>query len=934
MTTSPNTSSPAIPPAAGQPQETAASALRIQTAMVLFALEQALGQFVQEIVDAASQIPEAMKAPILTRGGGAPAGASIGAVVQETYIGELIDIAIELTHQRSDQQHLKRLKALSEALGLFEIRNAVCHPNRPFHECFWHRIAAMATDPVVESLHLKQVVSALRAAQEGRITSPPDEWLRQQRWSIANNLPEAFDHEITGLIGRQKESQQLLKHLQNPRYSLVAVVGPGGCGKTALCLDVLREGCLSPDTTRWADEILFLTAKTERLTPAGIEPLRDPVVSLDQVRSELVRLLAERHDVNPAALFESVADKLSERRVLLYLDNLETLLRDHPTAFDEFVASLPPTWRVLVTSRIAVNSATVLTLGAMAIEGAKKLARDYLLRRGGERLPEDRLEALATATGMNPLAIRLALDGYVAGKDLNDALRQTRDNIIRFSYTSLLESLSPLAVEILECLFAAGDPLNRADIATLLGRSVDEAAEALAQLLRTSLLSRQPEADVERFGLSTAIRDLLLSSPQNLAVRQRVNARLREQQTAVTTLRQSDDVNLSDPLAWNHVPRASPVRIQAMAAKAFRAVRLKQSTTSLFGLVSELRLAQERDPEEPVLLRALALVLAGLLDDFSAKDALRRAANASHPDAASGLRLAELLRDDQVLDESYAISQKLLDVGWSDPTRSSVESASRLLKVHWVVGIWLGKFADALHATAGWATAGELRATLGCLRASALRRSVESERDAGVVERAFRESVKILNSLLDADGYSGSLVHESMKLIDGYAYLARGGSRLSQPGNAEVCGFADKHLVQMCLIHNGRSLAESATAELVKTLAALDCGRSGNPIKTERWSALTEHDEALASYGYVKALVYHRPRRPDGQLATYLFARDVQESTQYYVTRRVTNLDRYEFDDIQLGDVLMVIPSDEPPSGAATAIPVRDAFRVTETGAA
>ena len=140
--------------------------------MVLFALEQALGQFVQEIVDAASQIPEAMKTPILTRGGGTPAGASIGSVVQETYIGELIDIAIELTHQRSDQQHLKRLKSLSEALGLFEVRNAVCHPNRPFHECFWHRIAAMATDPVVEALHLKQVVSALRAAQEGRITSP------------------------------------------------------------------------------------------------------------------------------------------------------------------------------------------------------------------------------------------------------------------------------------------------------------------------------------------------------------------------------------------------------------------------------------------------------------------------------------------------------------------------------------------------------------------------------------------------------------------------------------------------------------------------------------------------------------------------------------------------------------------------------------------
>jgi hypothetical protein len=140
------------------------------------------------------------------------------------------------------------LRKLVEELDAFEIRNAVCHPNRQFPECYWYRMAALATDPCVEQLRLLRVTDAFRCAAEGRLTAPPEGWLQQRSWSVPNNLPSTFDHQVTGLIARQEEAKDFRKRLQNMRNSLVAIVGPGGTGKTALCLEVLRECLLDPNT--------------------------------------------------------------------------------------------------------------------------------------------------------------------------------------------------------------------------------------------------------------------------------------------------------------------------------------------------------------------------------------------------------------------------------------------------------------------------------------------------------------------------------------------------------------------------------------------------------------------------------------------------------------------------------------------------------------
>ena len=183
-------------------------------------------------------------------------------------------------------------------------------------------------------------------------------------------------------------------------------MGPGGTGKTALCLEVLRELVLDPNTLGWADQLVYVTAKTEKLTPRGIEPIGDPVVSIDSVKNAVVEALFGTDGVaqtDSPASFDSAAKEMSGRRLLLCIDNLETLIRNHPSDFEDFVQSLPRDWRVLVTSRVTVNGANVLSLGPISRAGAVKLARDYTSYRGSGRLSEKQFDQLVEVCDRNPL---------------------------------------------------------------------------------------------------------------------------------------------------------------------------------------------------------------------------------------------------------------------------------------------------------------------------------------------------------------------------------------------------------------------------------------------------------------------------------------------------------------------------------------------------
>lgn len=893
-------------------EDAAERPFRIQAAMVLFALEEALGAYVVQAAPEPEALPDGVKAEIEKRIQGS-GFVPVTQIVQKTYIKEVIDLAIGASKERSESDALTRLRKLIEALDTFEIRNAVCHPNRLFPECYWHRMAALATDPAIEQLRLRKVTDAFRCAADGRLTPPPEGWLQQRSWNVANNLPSTFDHQVTGLIARKSEAKDLKKRLTNLRNSLIAIVGPGGTGKTALCLDVLRDCVLDPATLEWADEVVYVTAKTEQLTAQGVQPITDPLTSLDSVKEAIALALLEDVAGDDSDAFDVATKEMGSRRLLLCVDNLETLLREHPQDFEEFVQSLPRDWRVLVTSRVTVNGANVLSLGPIRRDGAMTLARNYTSIRGAGRLEEDQLARLVDICDRNPLAIRLAVDSYAAGSELAKALEQTKERITDFSYTSLLEHLPEDADKVLECLFGSNAALTRGQIGHLLDLVPDDVAEAVNSLLRTSLVTRGVDGTTERYSLSSSVRDLLLRVPRDARVRQEVYARLRDQQRLLTEL---DRKGTRDTLDESYVPPGAPDHVRALVARVKRSVSGRGSRMQQVSDLGEVRRAIEFDAGQAILHRTEALLLEQLNDRFGAIEALNKSVRCDAPDPAARLKLAELLRDDQRLEEALEHTKPLMEQGLLDDDTVSQRNRTRLLRAHWVSALWLKQYDAVLEATKGWRNAGDLRPAFVALRVSAQQRFLDDQvLGSGDQESVVADLVGCLSEGFRLDGYLPDVVHEGFRAVDRLRRLW-GRRQLCDAAALRCAEFLNEHLAAMCGTSYDCNLDDDETIDLVRAFRAVGT-TAGNPLCGGRWDDLVDQgaadDAALASAGYERSRV--TAVFPD---RGYVFARALDGSRDFYVHRRSTELNSNQFVHLKQGQLMMVLPSGEPPdSGRA-----------------
>jgi tetratricopeptide (TPR) repeat protein len=346
----------------------------------------------------------------------------------------------------------------------------------------------------------------------------------------------------------------------------------------------------------------------------------------------------------------------------------------------------------------------------------------------------------------------------------------------------------------------------------------------------------------------------------------------------------------------------------------------------LIELLDGVQQALSAAPDDPLLLRAIGQIHERLNDREGAIIAYQRACASGQADLSSMLSLAELLQDESRLDEAQHFSQRLIDGGWDAPEKSSLSSAIRVIKVHWVVAIWLEHFEEAKKASKEWRESKDLRPTLGCIYITAMRRSVERESDASVVEAAIADAFTCLDELFKREGYLGFVVHEGFNLLDTVSHLARK-REFSAPRCRQICNFLDLHLLPMCGEHRERRLDDEDTLSLLAQARVWNCGDEPNPLRAERWTdiSLTGNDDVLGEYGYVPATIYHRPQGRAGGNAMAVFARG-KDGTEYYVSRRATAMSANDFDGLKDGDLLSVRPADEGDEGKAW--PVSDAIRL------
>ena len=193
-----------------------------------------------------------------------------------------------------------------------------------------------------------------------------------------------------GLLGRAHDLLALRALLDDRRTRLVTVTGPGGVGKSALALALLREGGVDADSMLWV----------------ALEDLSD----LAQVPLRIARELGV-----PASAagdgWAEVRTALGCRQMLLVLDNAEHLPQ-LPAALQRLLGDVP-TLRCVVTSRQRLGLAQELLL---PLEPLDAQAASQLFLRGAQAAPWRRpidahdplLPTLLDLLGRLPLALALA----------------------------------------------------------------------------------------------------------------------------------------------------------------------------------------------------------------------------------------------------------------------------------------------------------------------------------------------------------------------------------------------------------------------------------------------------------------------------------------------------------------------------------------------
>ena len=144
-----------------------------------------------------------------------------------------------------------------------------------------------------------------------------------------NNLPL----QSTPLVGREREVEEVALRVRSEEVRLLTLIGPGGTGKTRLGLqaaaDLLEE---------FSDGVFFVALAT----------ITEPAL----VASTIARALGVKESAEQS-LMEGLKNYLSDKRLLLVLDNFEQVLEGAPLV-GELLGTCPKL-KVLATSRIALK---------------------------------------------------------------------------------------------------------------------------------------------------------------------------------------------------------------------------------------------------------------------------------------------------------------------------------------------------------------------------------------------------------------------------------------------------------------------------------------------------------------------------------------------------------------------------------------------------
>jgi len=307
----------------------------------------------------------------------------------------------------------------------------------------------------------------------------PESFLREE--NIYNNLPlPEFDD--TGYIGRKKLVQHV-KQLCLGAYPVISIVGDGGQGKSALALKVAYELLESRDNP--FEAIIWSTSKTMQLTNNEIQKIDDCITDSMGVFKNIESNVLNCGTDNP---IETVLEYLRNFKILLIIDNLETVLDDR---IRQFLGSLPNGSKVLITSRIGLGAFEYpVKLQPMESSDSINLLRCLATLRDQTfilKTHNSKLVSYCNKMNNNPGYIKWFISAMQSGKRPEEILDKPHV-FLDFCMSNVYEYLDDESRSILRSLLCINGELSNAELAYINEIGFNDLQKGLHQLMTTNMV--------------------------------------------------------------------------------------------------------------------------------------------------------------------------------------------------------------------------------------------------------------------------------------------------------------------------------------------------------------------------------------------------------------------------------------------------------------
>jgi nucleoside phosphorylase/tetratricopeptide (TPR) repeat protein len=332
-----------------------------------------------------------------------------------------------------------------------------------------------------------------------------------------SNLPHRYTNKF---IGRKKEIHELLTRISDRyRQHLTVLKGIGGVGKTSLVLEVAymcwearKDSDRNPEIP-YFDAIIFSSSKATDLVGTKLldRPEKEPTLA------DIFRIIAEtlNEPIITQVPIDQQADQvrkvLEKRKVLLIVDNMETLEPEESNRVLAFLNNVPSPTQVIVTTRehlgidsISINTLTKKESLSLISEQAKV---KMISIKGNQR------KQIYKRFGGIPIALIYAIGQRAAGYSFSQILKPTISlplDLGRFCFDTSVQLLRNTdAYKLLLAITFFRGSCCRESLVKVAGLSEakQETMQSIARLLQLSLIYEQED----RYSILPITREYAIS---------------------------------------------------------------------------------------------------------------------------------------------------------------------------------------------------------------------------------------------------------------------------------------------------------------------------------------------------------------------------------------------------------------------------------------